>query len=238
MISVKKMNTSFAFSSPAQQNFQGIADALPAGAWKPLRFRGNEQKPKKQRKRRKNLRRRIARARGKRDLKLVKEWVAEFYYQPSSSEEPYRFIVRRQRIEESNQGQLFECWRYRYIITNLPQTYSAEEVIRLTYQRCDQENIIEQLQSGIAAMRMPSGSFWANAAFLTCARLAHNLKSWLAQIGALPIEVMRWKWKRFRHCFVYLAARVIRSGRQTLLRLSDSHRFAELFRIAVIRLQT
>ena len=100
-----------------------------------------------------------------------------------------------------------------------------------------QENVIEQLQNGVAAMRMPTGGFLANWAYLVCARLAHNMKSWLAML-ALPLEIMRWEWKRFRKAFVYVAARIVRSGRQNLLRLADSHRFATTLQRAIVRLQT
>jgi hypothetical protein len=146
-------------------------------------------------------------------------------------------IIRKQRIEESEQGELFELWRYRYVLTNLPRSVSTEEVVRQTYRRCDQENVIEQLQNGVAAMRMPTGSFMANYAYLVCARLAHNLKSWLAML-ALPGEVTRWEWKRFRKAFVYVAATVVRSARQNILRLASSHRFAPILQRALVRLQT
>ena len=52
-------------------------------------------------------------------------------------------------------------------MTNLPPSTSTRGVVDLTYQRCDQENIIEQLQNGIAGMRMPTGGLLSNAAFLT-----------------------------------------------------------------------
>jgi hypothetical protein len=109
--------------------------------------------------------------------------------------------------------------------------------VDLTYQRCDQENVIEQLQHGIAGMRMPTGGLISNAAYLTCARLAHNLKAWLAQL-ALPRETMRWEWKRFRHAFVYVAARVLCQSRQIHVRIASSHRTAATLVQAHVRLQT
>jgi len=123
-------------------------------------------------------------------------------YRPARSRQTYRLVIRRQRIAEYHQGELFELWRYRYVMTNLPASTSIREVVDLTYQRCDQENVIEQLQHGVAGMRMPTGGLLSNAAFLTCARMAHNLKAWRAQL-AWPRETMRWQWKRFRHAFVY-----------------------------------
>lgn len=228
----------FAMVSGAQQNFAALAESLDERCWRP--FRGTEElrsHERKTRRRGRNLRRLRARRRGKRDLKLEKQWLAEIDYRPARSEKAYRLIIRKQRIEESEQGELFELWRYRYVLTNLPRTVSTEEAVRQTYRRCDQENVIEQLQSGVAAMRMPTGGFLANYAHLVCARLAHNLKSWLAML-ALPREVMRWEWKRFRKAFVYVAASVVRSARQNILRLASSHRFAGLLQRAIVRLQT
>lgn len=228
----------FAMVSSTQPNFEELADSLEDRCWRP--FRASSAVPARDRQRRRrgvNRRRRRARERGKRDLKLEKQWVAEIDYRPVRSERTYRLIVRRQRIEESTQGELFELWRYRYVLTNLPKSVSTEEVVRETYRRCDQENVIEQLQGGVAAMRMPTGGLLANHAFLVCARLAHNLKAWLAML-ALPTEVMRWEWKRFRKAFVYIAARVVLTARMHVLRLAGSHRFAEEIRLGIVRLQT
>lgn len=229
---------SFAMVSGTQQNFAALAEGLDERHWR--RFHGTAAPvtPEgKTRRRGRNLRRLRARRRGKRDLRLEKQWLAEIDYTPARSEKTYRLIIRKQRIEEAEQGELFELWRYRYVLTNLPRSVSTEDVVRQTYRRCDQENVIEQLQRGVAAMRMPTGGFLANWAHLVCARLAHNLKSWLAML-ALPGEVMRWEWKRFRKAFVYVAATVVRSARQNILRLTSSHRFASILQRAIVRLQT
>lgn len=227
---------SFAIVSPQQQNFASLFEALPGEAWKPYRQRkGNEVPAHKRRKRGRNRRRERALARNKRDLQLTKQWIAEVTYRPERSAHPYRLIARYQEIEEHEQGHLFMLTRFRFILTNLPSSVTAEEAMDLTYQRCDQENLIEQLQSGVAGMRMPTGGMLSNGAFLTCARLAHNLKSWLAQT-ALPLETMRWEWKRFRRAFVYCAARVVHTARQTHVRFADSHRFAGAILAAHARL--
>jgi len=230
----------FAFVSPVQKNFEALADSIPQGRWRvfdPHATKTRAIDAADRRLRRGNLRRAKARERGKYDMKLEKQWMAEIPYTPARSGNTYRLIIRRQLIEESFQGRFFEVWRYRYAITNLPGSVTTAEVLRLTYQRCDQENIVEQLQSGVAAMRMPTGTLLANAALLACARIAHNFKAWLAML-ALPEEVMRWEWKRFRKAFVFLAARVVLNARQTLVRIADSHRFAEMLRIGIKRLQT
>jgi hypothetical protein len=227
----------FAVVSPQQQNFASLFEALPAEEWKPYRQRDPKAVRRVQRRQRgPNRRRQRARARNKRDLQLKKQWIAEIAYQPKRSQKPYRLIARYQEIEEHEQGHLFMLTRFRFALSNLPSSVSAEEVIDLTYQRCDQENLIEQLQHGVTAMRMPTGGMHSNAAFLTCARLAHNMKPWLAQL-ALPMETMRWEWKRFRRAFVYCAARVIHTARQVHVRIADSHRFTDTILAAHMRLE-
>ena len=227
----------FAVVSPQQRNFASLFEALAGKQWKPYRQRkqASEQKGT-QRKRGPNCRRERALSRNKRNLQLKKQWIAELPYQPDRSEKSYRLIARYQEIEEHEQGELFTLTRFRFILSNLPPSVSAEEVMDLTYQRCDQENLIEQLQKGVAAMRMPTGGMLSNAAFMTCARLAHNLKPWLAQL-ALPLETLRWEWKRFRRCFVYCAARVVHTARQVHVRFADSHRFAGVILAAHVRLE-
>ncbi len=230
---------SFAIVMAGYRNLHNLADKLPEKAWHRFQPRAQRNKPPKsrQRRRRPNLRRRTARRRMKRDLRLRRQWVTDIPYQPARCKHVYRLIIRRQLIEEvDKQGNLFDLWRYRFALTNVTDQ-SAEEVLDLTYRRCDQENLIEQLQNGLAGMRMPTGELLSNAAFLCCARLAHNLKSWLAQL-VLPREVARWEWKRFRHAFVYVAATVIRRARQIWVRLAASHRYhGDLVR-ALTRMQT
>ena len=233
----------FALVMPVYSNVRTLAESLPEEAWKPF-LAAAKRRPAshrcqiKRRDRRPNLRRAKALERRKRDLKLKEQWVAEVPYKITRSKHTYRLIIRRQRIEETDrQGRLFEIWRYRFALTNLDDACSATEVMDLTYQRCDQENVIEQLQSGVPALRMPTGDLLANGAFLRCGRLAHNLKSWICQL-ALPKEMIRWKWKRFRQAFVYVAATVVHHARQVWVRLARSHRFHEDLLTAHQRLQT
>jgi Transposase DDE domain group 1 len=146
-------------------------------------------------------------------------------------------IVRRIRIEEKDrQGALFESFRYRLVLTNLPRSYTPREIVDLTYQRCDQENVIEQFGAGIAGWRMPVAEFMGNSAWLQIARLAWNLGKWIAQL-ALPAEVVRWEWKRFRRHFVYIAAKVLKKGRRLIVQLTDSHRYLPEILAAHARLQ-
>jgi hypothetical protein len=185
-----------------------------------------------------NYRRLKAAERGFRTLSTITQWLSEIEYHPHGLASACRMIVRRILVEESDgQGALFYHFRYRLVLTNLPRSYTARQIIDLTYQRCDQENVIEQFGHGIAGWRMPVAEFLGNSAWLEIARLAWNLGKWIAQI-ALPSEVVRWEWKRFRRHFVYIAAKVLKLGRSWVVRLSGSHRFLPDILTAHARLQT
>jgi len=77
----------FAMVSPRHANFDRLADEIPESRWKTFRAKGRQSAgPQARRKRGKNVRRHHARRRGKRDLKLERQWIAEIPYQPARSE--------------------------------------------------------------------------------------------------------------------------------------------------------
>jgi len=235
----------FAFVAREALNRLSWAEAIPESAWKPFRTRAHREQQARRstggfvaRRKKRNRRRRRARQRGYTDLQLMRQWVAEIPWTPQGSEKTYRMILRRQLIEERDgQGHLFEFYRYRYVVTNLPTSWSPVEVIDATYQRCDQENVIEQMGSGVALWRMPVAEFEGNSAWLEIGRLAWNLGKWIAQL-ALPAEVVRWEWKRYRHAFVTLAVEVVYRSRQRWLRFSPANRFLDQLVHAHVQLQT
>ena len=235
----------FAFVGREFSDRPAIAESIPETAWKPFRTRSHGEGVRsrtgpgvRKRRKKRNLRKRRARQRNFHDKQLVKQWIAEVPWTAPGSNTTYRLVIRRQLIEHHRgQQYLFEEYRYRYIVTNLPASVPTRRVVDLTYERCDQENVIEQLGAGLAAWRMPVAEFDGNSAWLEIARLAWNTGKWIAQL-ALPEEVVRWEWKRFRLAWVYLAAQVTRMSRQIRVRITGSHRFArELLRAHAV-LQT
>ncbi len=229
----------FAVVAKVHANRAALAHAVPEAAWQPYvapEQRAAPAQPVRQG-RTPNWRRAKVEERGWRSLCTRGQWITEIPYQPTGLDAPCRLVIRRVLIEErEGQKPLFEHFRYRLVLTNLPATHRARQIVDLTYQRCDQENVIEQLGTGIAGWRMPVAEFLGNAAWLQIARLAWNLGKWIAQL-ALPAEVVRWEWKRFRRHFVYLAAKVVRLGRRLVVRLDGSHRMLPELLAAHARLQ-
>jgi hypothetical protein len=229
----------FAIGGRVYPNRAALAQALPESAWQPFipRAQRGRCSALARQGRTPNWRKHKAAQRRFRNLRTIRQWIAELSYQPAGLQHPCRMIVRRILIEEQNgQGALFESFRYRLILTNLPRSYSPREIVDLAYQRCDQENVIEQFGAGIAGWRMPVAEFMGNWAWLQVARLAWNLGKWIAQL-ALPAEVVRWEWKRFRRHFVYIAAKVLKKGRRLIVQLTDSHRYLPEILAAHTRLQ-
>jgi hypothetical protein len=229
----------FAIGGRLYPNRAALVEAISEASWKPF-IPGADRKARSEPSRHErtaNYRQKKAEDRRFRTLRTVKQWVSEIAYQPAGLAGACRMIVRRILIEERDgQGALFEHFRYRLVLTNLPRSYTAGQVVDITYQRCDQENVIEQFGAGIAGWRMPVAEFMGNSAWLQIARLAWNLGKWIAQI-ALPSEVVRWEWKRFRRHFVYIAAKVLKKGRRLVVRLAGSHRFLPDILTAHARLQ-
>jgi hypothetical protein len=91
-------------------------------------------------------------------LKLLGEEVAEFEYRPVACKQAYRVVVLRKKlVVEKGQLWLFEPDRYFFYITD-DRTTPASEIVFLANDRCDQENLIAQLKSGVKALAMPVDS--------------------------------------------------------------------------------
>lgn len=231
----------FALVKEESPNVRAIAEALSPAAWEPYVARPDKHRPPKSGKRRskrKRHRRRIALARGYRNLDTMGEWVAEVPYSLTKCEGVFRLVIKRQEIQQSRgQKRLFRQYQYRYVLSNISATEkSAAEVMRFAYGRCDQENAIEQAKNGLHGFRMPTGNLLANGAFLLAAQIAWCLRSWLSLV-ALPTETRRWEWKWFRQAFVYVAAKIVRVAREAVVRITCSHRWASHLLRAIERLR-
>ena len=97
--------------------------------------------------------------------------VAEFDYQPVACKKSYRMIVLRKRVAiDKGQMRLFEEYRYFFYITN-DRKMSAEEVVFSANDRCNQENLIAQLKSGVHALTTPVDNLVSNWAYMVMASL-------------------------------------------------------------------
>ena len=123
-----------------------------------------------------------------------------------------RLIVRRVRDlnkqAAAGQDELFPVWRYHAVFTDSPFILAqAEEQHR---DHAQVEQVLADWTDGPLA-HMPSGSFPANAAWLGCAAIAHNL---LRAAGSLAsLAYARARGATIRRDLIDVAARTARHDR-------------------------
>src|SRR5207244_11368164 len=124
---------------------------------------------------------------------------------------------------------LFPDIRYRFYIANERGTPAAE-VVFLANDRCNQENLISNLKSGVGALKMPVGSLESNGAYMVMASLAWTLKAWFALLlpetgrwsekyAAEKATVLAMEFKAFLNNFIRMPCQLVLAGRRIIYRL-------------------
>jgi hypothetical protein len=157
-------------------------------------------------------------------------WIAEFQYAPDR-QPPHRYIVKRER-RTSRKGE--SRWHYHVIVTNNVRD-SAKQVMRWSLKRCAMENLIKEHKSGFGLAKMPTKSYHANWAWLLIGQLAFNLIAWFKRM-ILPETYHRATIKTIRHHILHLAGKIVSSGKQYFLMLSDQYFFQSDWAFALNRL--
>jgi hypothetical protein len=219
----------FIFGYDARANLIREADALPGRAWRRLERRPPHAVQTEPRQRPANVKEAITVARAFKNLRLQAEAVAEFPYQPVACGQPYRIVVVRKNISvEKGDHRLFDEIRYFFYLTNDHETPAAD-IVFLANDRCNQENLIDQLQR-VGATRMPVDTLLSNWAYMVMAALAWTLKAWLAlglpdtgrwaaQYGGEKAAVLRMEFKAFVNAFICVPVQVVRTSGRILFRL-------------------
>jgi len=217
----------FIFGMDCNQALRGRAAALEEGCWRRLE-RAAKRAPLtgQTRRRQSNEKQRIVKERGYVNLALKHEDVAEFEYRPGKCGRSYRVVALRKNISRmKGENLLFDEIRYFFYITTRTDL-STEEVVRCANERCDQENVIEQLKNGVGALRVPLYDLVSNWAYMVMAALAWNLKSWLALMMHRKSDrdtYIGMEFRRFLHALILIPARVERRARGITIRLIGCH---------------
>jgi len=121
----------------------------------------------------------------------------------------HRLIVRRTRLL-GPQAEMWPDWRYHAFATD--RAGDAVDLDRDHRQHAVMELAIRDLKEGAGLNHPPSGRFFANAAWVVLAALAHNLLRWVAALG-LAIEGLVVA-KTIPRRFLALPGRLTRSARR------------------------
>jgi hypothetical protein len=212
----------FVFGYDAKPNLIEMADALPKRLWKPLQRPARYEVKTEERDRPENVKEKVVKDREFNNIRLRSEHVAEFDYRPTHCNKTYRMVVVRKNLTvEKGEIRLFDDVRYFFYITN-DWKMTAEEIVLFANDRCNQENVIGQLKSGVNALRMPSDGLLSNWAYMVIAALAWNLKAWYGLVTVEPAvrrDILQMEFKRFLRSFVQIPCQIVATGRRLVYRI-------------------
>lgn len=239
----------FIFGIDAMNNLVQHAKSLPKSAWQPLVRPAQYEVKTAPREKPENVKEQIVREREFKNIRLVSEEVAEFSYQPTACRTSYRLVVVRKNLSvEKGEQVLFPDIRYFFYISNYAEP-SASEIVFLANDRCNQENLIEQLKNGARALEVPVDNLLSNWAYMVMASLAWTLKAWFAlvlpetgrwaaQHKAEKESVLKMDFKRFCNAFVRVPCQIVRQAGRIIYRLLAWNPWQHVFLRAVDALHT
>jgi hypothetical protein len=237
----------FHFGYDAAPNLKELAENLPESCWKKLERPARYEVKTEPRSRPANVKQAVVREREFEVLNLQSEEVTEFEYRPTKCKKTYRMIVIRKNIShEKGEKRLFDEIRYHFYITNDRESTPAEVVFSCN-DRCNQENLIEQLKNGVPAMRAAVDNLLSNWAYMVMTALAWNLKAWAAlwlpETGRWAGKhrrekqrVLRMEFRTFVNHFIKIPCQIIRTGRRIVYRLLGWKPYLPVFRRLAVEL--
>jgi hypothetical protein len=227
----------FIFGIDAMRNLYDIAEKLDDSAWQPLARRtrpsrrtADESRTPTPRTKPADVKTPIVVEREYERIVLEREHVAECEYRPTLCGRSYRLIIVWKSLGiHRGQRRLFDETKCFFYLTN-DRTSTPAEIVAEANGRCQQENLIQQLKSGVGAITAPVDNLVSNGAYMVMAALAWSLKAWLSLL--VPIdgrraaverrerdELLHMDFATFRHALILIPAQLIRSGRRRLFRL-------------------
>ena len=220
----------FVFGYDARPNLVARAQNEPNELYHELVRRADAEIQTKPRARPENVKNRIVRERRFKVLRTKGEELVEFKYKPGKCKKAYRIVALRKNISvEKGEDVLFDQVRYFFYVTN-DFSLSADEVVQEARQRCNQENLIEQLKNGPRALRAPVDTLDANWAYMVMTSIAWTLKAWVGLM--LPIHprwrnqhaadreaVLRMDFRTFLSAFVNMPCQIVKKARRITYRL-------------------
>ena len=236
-----EQSVTFCFGLDSTAKREILADDLPESAFQPLNRPAKYEVRTKPRRRPERVKQQIVEERGFKDIRLVDEWVGETKYRPVACKRDYRLIIVQKNLEvrEPQQQQLFDDYRYFFYLTN-DWDSTPEEIVFSANDRCQQENILAQLNA-VRALHAPLDNLLSNNAYMLITSLAWNLKAWLALSLEEPagsgkerhVEQRRglltMEFRTFVNSLMRVPVQIVRTGRRLVVRLLAWNQWQPVF---------
>jgi hypothetical protein len=211
----------FVFGMDSHATLRTLAEAVPERTWLRLERPARYQVKTQTRQRSENVKESVVQRRGFRNVRLLREDVAALTYQPVACEQEYLVVVvRKHLLWEGGNKAAEEEIRYLFYITNQSRWTDAE-IVYFANDRCNQENLIQQLKNGMNALRAPVNTLESNWAYMVIGSLAWTLKAWLALLlpkGEQARQLLTMEFRRFLDEVMLLPCQIVRSGGRLIFR--------------------
>ena len=142
-----------------------------------------------------------------------------------------RLVVRRTRLCDPAAQTLWPDWRHHAFVTDVALDAVAADVFHRAHASI--ELAIRDLKEGAGLEHCPSGRFFANAAWLACAVLAHNLLRWTARLGHLQPKDRLTVAATLRSRVLSVPGRLVNRSGRLVLRLPQRWPWATTFTTAL-----
>ena len=124
---------------------------------------------------------------------------------------------------------------------------TADQVVLTAGGRCNQENLIAQLKSGVHALTTPVDNLVSNWAYMVMASLAWSLKAWAALLvpetprhaqkhRAEKQTLLRMEFRTFCAAMIEMPCQIVRGSRRLVYRLLSWNPWQGVFLRLVERL--
>lgn len=138
-------------------------------------------------------------------------------------------VVRELKPEEERkQLSLLESGDYTHAMYVTNTTWELADTVKFYEKRGNCENYIKETKYDMNIGSLKMKSFWANEAFFQLMMLVYNIFL-LFKLDKLPVSEYRQWILTFRLKYVFLAGKIIRTARQTILKLLEGYPYKALY---------
>jgi hypothetical protein len=138
-------------------------------------------------------------------------------------------------VADPAQQALWPNWRHHAFVTDLDVQASSADAFHRDHATV--ELAIRDLKEGAGLEHCPSGRFFANAAWLACAVLAHDLVRWSARLGDMHPDGQLTVARTVRLQVLALPGRLVNRSGRLVLRLPERWPWASTFTKALGRIR-